>query len=129
MTIDALSTIATVFASVISIIFIIFRLPNGERNIIIVDTVVFKMVDTSYDLRLIFESVLGGKAVYLSNGARIFVRTHDYNVIWSVSPVVRAQNENTMKVSVSAPPLLFGGVGRAKLLKAEEKDQSPVIIK
>lgn len=129
MTIDSLSTIATVFASMAGLIFVVFRLPSGERNVLIVDTVVFKMVDSSYGFRHAFESVLGGRAVHLSSGAKIYVRSQDYNAIWSVSPLVRAQNENTVKVSLSAPPLIFGGLGRATLLEAKAIDEPPVIIK
>ena len=112
--------------------YIRFRLPAGGAETI-EGEIFYKFADAQPDpdhYRQTFEETfLGKSSIRLNDRSQWFVSKKDRNQAWPESPHAMLEKGYTMKVSLSAKPLRFGGYGPAKIISIEKIDKPPMVGK
>jgi hypothetical protein len=110
--------------------FALFRMPVGKR-VSIESEVKFK----SFDLPIgtlresYWEYPLGNEHLYLADGSLFYVSKEDQERVWAEAPSKLRERRRTLKVVVSACPVLVGGFGKARIDQLVEMPGQPLMQK
>ena len=119
-TVVILGTVAVLLLPII-----LFRIPGG-RTQIRTEEVRFRYIDPGTSVRRTFEENFAGRRhVSLASGQEIYVTARERDDTWSL---LRASNQKVL-VRFEAQPLLFGGIGPARIKNLETRPGKPLVVK
>ena len=115
-------------------IYILIRLPMS-KSIVIDSRVMYRMVDTGQGdfLRNGIELLLGNKKIFLADPIDdvkwIYVDKAAFEKLWPESPPEMSRKNYTIKARFRTYKLLFGGYGKASVIRIEKLEENPIIRK
>lgn len=107
---------------------LLYRLPGEVSPRYFNGNVQYKYFDLGgSDNRLFFESLLGNVPARLVDNTMFYVSKSDKKLLWPPSEL--NGNRYTSRAHLVAQPLLFGGIGPARILKIQRIEEEPRISK
>ncbi len=107
-----------------------YRLPSQKDAHIFDGEIHYKFFE--FDLltnRGFFESICSNKIARLEGGTILYVSISSHEKLWPENPHEMNKKGYTYKARLQASPLLFGGLGLAKVISVVRIEKEPMISK
>ncbi|NQY38415.1 MAG: hypothetical protein HRT37_26475 [Alteromonadaceae bacterium] len=108
---------------------IVYRAYWNENPVTFTGEIHYKLLEINFNNRSVFEELLANRIVRLEGHPVLYVNEGDDDKLWPESPWDMRDKGYTIKATLIAQPLLWGGYGVAKLGKIEIIDAEPIISK
>ena len=132
---EVISILKWVFIAITIVAFVVFlfyflryRLPGGPEETK-EGEVFYKFASPQQTSRENFEFMLGKGSIRFTDRSQWFVSKQDRAKAWPESPHDMLQKGYTMRVTLTAKPLRFGGYGPATVTSVSKEEKQPMVGK
>ena len=108
--------------------FVVYRLPASEEPVNFEGRIIYKLTESTGTHRQLFEElVMRNRIIRLDDGGVYYVSQRDHEILWPEDPNAMHDKGYTIKTTLKAPKLFFGGYSKVEIAELQVLSEAPVI--